>query len=211
MHDLIYSCANYCRWESQLHPFYSGGSDAQRSWVTFPQSHGWKVAEMNLNPRLSDFWSLGFCPWFCLRGHHAGAGLGGWRARPRGHERGKASLPPLQTLSAPGPRLTHTAARDQSPLWDVFAASSKQTGVSMELRETLGGRGIWKPTGLSSASDWSASSLVSCSQGGRVEGWVDSSPGASRLSSGLPSWYLDTTQFISLPSWRKLPFQSTSP
>lgn len=83
---------------SWLCPFYSGGSGAQRGWVTFPQSHSWKVAEMNLNPRVSDFWSLGFCPWFCLQRHHAGAGLRGWRAKPRGHERGKASLPPLQTV-----------------------------------------------------------------------------------------------------------------
>ena len=101
-----------------------------------------------------------------------GRGLGDDVPSPEGMREARPACL-LSRLCLPlGPRLTHTAARDQSPLWDVFAASSKQTGVSMELRETLGGRGIWKPTGLSSPGDWSASSLVPCSRGGGQDGGV---------------------------------------
>lgn len=52
------------------------------------------------------------------------------------------ALPPSPPSLLLGLGFTHmfTAARDQSSVNDVFALSSKQTGVSMEPRETFGGR-----------------------------------------------------------------------
>lgn len=77
------------------------------------------------------------------KGSVLGWGTGDEGPDPRGYKRGKASrLLPRLWLPL-GLRLTHTytAASDQSPPRDVFASSPKQTGVSTQLRETLGGLG----------------------------------------------------------------------
>lgn len=78
-------------------------------------------------------WSFGFALESVSGGSMLGWGLGDGVPSPEGmRETSPARL--LSRLSLPlGLCVTHTytAARDQSPLQDVFAVSSKQTGVSM--------------------------------------------------------------------------------
>ena len=97
-----------------------------------------------MNPGLCDFGEWAFALDSASKGSMLGWGLGEEGPNPEGiRKTSPARLLPRLCLPL-GLCLTHTytAARDQSPLQDVFAVSSKQTGVSTQLRETLGGRDV---------------------------------------------------------------------
>lgn len=108
-----------------------------------------------------------------------------------------------------GLRLTHTytAASDQSPRQDVFAASPKQTGVSTQLRETLGGHGHESPAAFKVlVIDQPPVGLMLSGAGRRGE---ETPAREHEAEPGLPRWYPRRSRPLSFPGKDFL--QPTSP